>query len=238
MLTEEEKKHIREEEIFRHEVRQQLEARPPDRSRWKTVWSALNSAFVLWLLGAVVVAGLAGLFARYQEGRAEAAQRTATERRLNTEIGSRIADGLVGLRLWGERIEAGLGPNTLPSWIYGEALSYLNNRVTNEGTKYDFSVYPNYKERGLPALLVELSVVAEHSRLPELSKALADYKQLEASADQAVTKEALPGAVPADKAVLLQAVRDSTSILLHLQRMGFAHLQLERFPATTQTNGN
>jgi hypothetical protein len=60
MLTEDEKKHIREEELFRREVQQQFDPEKPPASIGKRLWSLMNSGFALWFLSSIVVGYSAG----------------------------------------------------------------------------------------------------------------------------------------------------------------------------------
>lgn len=85
MLTAEEKARIRAEEIFRDEVRKELADKSKRRSGvGGRMWEALNSAFVLWFLGSVVV-GYLTFHVQQKHERArreeEAKRAIATERR-------------------------------------------------------------------------------------------------------------------------------------------------------------
>jgi hypothetical protein len=55
MLNNEQRQRLRAEEIFRQEVRRDIEARVQDRSRRAKFWHALNTPFVLWVLSSIVV---------------------------------------------------------------------------------------------------------------------------------------------------------------------------------------
>jgi hypothetical protein len=63
MLTDNQKKLIREEEIFRCEVRTELEKRDAATSMTGSLWGFVNSAFGLWLLSSVML----GLWAFYMD---------------------------------------------------------------------------------------------------------------------------------------------------------------------------
>lgn len=54
MLPEDEKTRIRKEEIFRHEVQQELRQNEAKRPAWRRVLSALNQPITLWVLSALV----------------------------------------------------------------------------------------------------------------------------------------------------------------------------------------
>ena len=135
------------------------------------LWKILNSSFALWFLSSVVVGTLTALVARYQKDQSERAQKATVERRLNTEISSRLADGLVAMRLDHKRVTEKSNVY-FASAMYNEAIYYLDNRVTdNDKNPLDFSVYPEYKHRRFRSLLFELSAVAEHRAMHALHEA-------------------------------------------------------------------
>jgi hypothetical protein len=70
VLNDDEKVRVREEEIFRDEVRTDLE-KQKRKTGARRVWSVLNSAFMLWVLSTLVV-GTGTCY--YQERREEAAR--------------------------------------------------------------------------------------------------------------------------------------------------------------------
>ena len=88
MLTEEERKHIRNEEIFREEVRREL-ATAPQRLQPR-FWPLLNSPFALWALSTLVVGIVSFGFARWEGERDEAKKTKELVRKLDLEIDSRL----------------------------------------------------------------------------------------------------------------------------------------------------
>jgi hypothetical protein len=218
MLFDEDRNRIRAEEIFRAAVRQQLLTQAPKDSSAKRFWAVLNSSFSLWFLSSVVLGGLTAAVAMYQRSHAEQTQRVQTQLRLNTEFSSRIENGLVALNLDVRRVDGGQA--FLASAIYNEGLAYLDNRMTYNGQKLDFSVYPEYRDRGFQSLLFELRVVAEESGLPALRAAETDYKRLAELADQAAMTESRSGRMRPSKAQSLGAVAKAFELLGHLQAHG------------------
>jgi len=222
MLSEEEQKHIRAEEIFRDEVHREIEAEKLQQSRGQHVWSLLNSSFALWFLSSVVLGGLTAGIAKHQKSHSAHVQRAETQRRLNIEISSRIAEDLVALHLDLKRIEN--GQCFFASSVYCEALSYLDNCVTDETKTLDFSIYPEYRWRNCRSLIFELSAVVEKSTLPALREAKASHQQLVALADETAFNE--NSSKPPDNNVSLSAVMKSIEILERLQRNSFWQAQL------------
>jgi hypothetical protein len=201
--------------------RREIEAGKPKHSRGKQLWSVLNSSFALWFLSSVVLGGLTAVITTYQKSHSEQMQKTNIQRRLNTEISSRLADGLVALRLDLKRIDN--GQMFFASAVFMEAISYLDNRVTYGKKSYDFSIYPEYQHRSFRSLIFELSGVVERSTLPALREAEAAYKQLEDLADRAALGE---DHSKLDKSISLGAVKKSMEILDRLQTNSFWRAQL------------
>jgi len=71
MLAPEEIERIKQEELLRYRLRQELEPKKP-QSFWEKFWTVLNSQFVLWLFGSVIVAGLTFWWNYNQEKQAKA----------------------------------------------------------------------------------------------------------------------------------------------------------------------
>lgn len=223
MLLEENKTRIRAEEIFRQEVRREIESRKTEHSRGKQFWSLLNSSFALWFLSSVVLASLTAAITMHQRSHADQMQKAEVQRRLNTEIGSRVAEGLVALRLDLKRIES--GKKYFAGSIYTEAASYLDNRVTDGQKSLDVSIYPEYQKRGFRSLIFELGGVVEQSAFPMLRDAQANYKRLIDLSDQASVEEDY-SQPPPDKNVTRAAILKSIETLEHLQDNSFWQHQL------------
>jgi hypothetical protein len=179
-----------------------------------TVWSVLNSAFALWFLSSVVIAGLTTVYTLYQKNRTEKTDQAGHRRRLNIEIGNRIAGGLIALRLDRQRIAG--GSVYYAGAIYGEALSYLNNRVMDGANRLDFSIYPEYRWQSFRPLLFDLSAFVAPSELPDLRNADATYAKLEDLADRACIAES-GSTQPPNASQTLSAVEDAILILQQLQ---------------------
>lgn len=182
MLTDSQKAEIRDEEIYRYEVREELEkAFPPWQRRGRLAWEVLNSSFALWFLSSVVVAIATTAYTSWAGGRATEASRIETERRLDVELSSRVTLALSGLRADIVRAENGA---TFPmASYYSNVVSYLDNyfRVDPENPR-DFSVYPDLRDRGFRSLAFELSTIVDTLEIRGLRTALETY---EAFADSA-----------------------------------------------------
>ncbi|MEM7127494.1 MAG: hypothetical protein AAF702_14275 [Chloroflexota bacterium] len=58
MLTENEKQKIQLEEAYRAEIQQNLEDKSPNRPWYAALWPVLNSSFMIFLLGSVVLTSI------------------------------------------------------------------------------------------------------------------------------------------------------------------------------------
>jgi|SRR5271157_2546248 len=216
MLLEEEKNRIRAEEIFRYEVRREIEARRPKDSGGKRLWSLVNSTFGVWLLSSVVLGGLGFLYTTYQQHSAEKMRKTQTERRLKEEISGRVSNGLATMRQNGIRIESGEQGRTMEE-VYNEAISFLDNRVTRDSYTYDFSTYPEYKQRTFQSLTMELGALAGQSTLATLRASYDHLADLSGKAEKETVFH---------KDTSLDAVKKSIEILEQLQ----ANVSLQLYP--------
>lgn len=90
MLTETEKKRIREEEIYRIEVTKELVENKPPPSRCKALIGFLNSALGIWLLSTVAVGFISWGYARIQDSNIRARANEETVSKLDVEIANRI----------------------------------------------------------------------------------------------------------------------------------------------------
>ncbi len=107
MLTDDERDHIRAEEIFRTEVRSQLEAATPKPPLPKRLWALVNSAIFLWFLSSIVLAGLTAAVATQQKNRDDQIRKEELRQRITTEVSGRISEAITGMRVNQMRIKDG-----------------------------------------------------------------------------------------------------------------------------------
>ncbi len=212
-LSAQDKERIRAEEIFRDEVRRKIEADEAKKSPQDNLWSILNSSFAVWFLSSVVLAGITAAFAKYQKSHSARAQKSDIQRRLQTEISSRITEGLIAMRLDIKRIDN--GQTYWASAIYNEALSYLENEVRDATRVLDFSIYPEYRFRKLRSLLFELTSVADKSAHAQLAATKDGYTKLIELSDTVAMGEDYSKSP--DMSVTLGAVKKAIEILEGLQ---------------------
>ncbi|HEV2133715.1 MAG TPA: hypothetical protein VGR47_05580 [Terracidiphilus sp.] len=217
MLQIDEKNRIRDEEIFRQEIRREIEVLKTNSSSGKRIWSLLNSSFALWFLSSVVLGSLTAAVTTFNARSVREAQRAEIQRRLNTEISSRIQASKAAMRVEEQKLER--GQQSHPSWEFSTAWHYLNNTFTYDGAPVDFSIYPEYQKRSFQSLVYELSTLAGRETLPAILDAQRTFRNLEQLADQAEVGE--DQSSPADKNAALAAARKSIEILQHLQSNSF-----------------
>jgi hypothetical protein len=152
MLPRQEKKRIREEEIFRIEVQRELASRSSQKSLTSGLWKFVNSAFVLWLLSSIFLSIVSWGFARWYAKLELDRQREETVKRLDIEIASRFES--VDFLRWGYRLIDDKQIPDLPTQL-----------LFPPGDQA--ALDPVYSHRNLKSLLYELSLnVPENEREP------------------------------------------------------------------------
>lgn len=135
MLTEEQRESVRQEEIFRAEIRGQLEHQT---GPVPAIWKFLNSSFALWLIGSLVATGITL--------RVDNNNRRQLSLKLDTEIAARV----YRVRGYLRRMES-------------DQSTVLNVSGLIRGTgpvrdqPYPMGVFSEYSQRTLESLIWELS---------------------------------------------------------------------------------
>ena len=149
MLTDDEMSLIRAEELFRLEVRRELEAAKPRPTGAQKLWSWLNSAFGLWLLSSVVLTGLTTAYAHYREASEQAHKKEEMQRSLLIEIAGRMDQATRVL----DKFQKDIAQGTFgaPSDIYSTMVSYLDNSfLYDPNNRQDLSILSRLSEAQLP----------------------------------------------------------------------------------------
>ena len=156
MLSEDEKLHIREEEILRNEIRKQLDRADLSVSKSSTIWKYMNSPFFLWFVSSVVLAAASFSYGHWEKQHAVEQERRLTTRKLDAEIASRLRY-FSALYQVGTREGAPQGHDT--------KLKALLSLEKPSQTEYPINVFPEYANRSFRSLLWELvQVVPESER--------------------------------------------------------------------------
>ena len=218
-LTAPEKAQIRAEEIYRSEVEKEIAAQAPPASQNHRLWALLNSSFTLWFLSSIVIAGLTAAVTASQKRHSERIRRIDVRRRLNIEISSRISESIAALLLDEKRINE--GSVYYLSSIYGVALRYLDNSVTSDKSRLDFSIYPEYRQRKFRSLIFELTAVGEPGNLPALRDAQNAYAELEKLTDQSSVGENYTRPPAVEKTLMLEAIHKVLDLMKRLELYPF-----------------
>ena len=162
-MTDDEKEKIRKEEIFRQEVRTQIESTPPP-TRSARAWKFLNSPFGLWVLSSIVVSGLGLLYAGWSSHQAKVEANHTVERRLDVEIARRLL-----------KFEKDLKATVKNNYQYDWYATSLHNLKSS-----DNPVFSEFKLRSLSSLLLELELVvstAQQQSINTATEAILSYEE-------------------------------------------------------------
>jgi hypothetical protein len=157
MLSEEEKAHIRLEEVFREELREELKTAKAETWR-KRALAFFNSALGIWLLSSVALGLVTWTYTRWTETLAKARENREAVEKLDIEIAARI-----------QRFESFVvdGSRNVTYFI---ALISLDNPSAID--KVSPVVFPEFHRRGLRSLLWELYTRVPVSERPGVAAAL------------------------------------------------------------------
>jgi hypothetical protein len=190
------RKRIYQEEVYRYEVRTQLDKTDEKKRKVRVgIWAFVNSAFFLWFLSSVVVAIISFSYAKWdkqkelereQRERIALVERENIQRvkKLDAEISSRLNYFAVSqnISLLGEiaYVETGNGSLTESEREkYLEKLSLIGGKLSEDGimslnnpsiSNYKFG-NPEYANRSLRLLLMELEEIAPSQEKNEIALA-------------------------------------------------------------------
>jgi hypothetical protein len=173
MFDDAEKEKIRAEEIFRQEVRKELEAQKQQPRGWKWLWSLANTSFSIWFLSTIVVGFVTWSYSSVQERARSNASKAETVQKLDTELAGRVQGALATMQALQRRLEAKAYFETR-SATFGEAVDALGRAN---------SIYPEYRERSFGSLVLELQRLLPASDQPPLRMAQAGYRELKFTAE-------------------------------------------------------
>ena len=95
MLTEEDKSHIREEEVYRSEIRRELETqKSTTMTPGSRAWAFVQTPLGIWVLSTVLVGLIAWGYAQLQSALQRSTQKSQLIERTDTEAKSRVQQWL------------------------------------------------------------------------------------------------------------------------------------------------
>jgi hypothetical protein len=178
------RKRIYQEEVYRYEVRTQLDRTGQKKGGGK-IWTFVNSAFFLWFLSSVVVGIISYSYAKWDKQRElekEQRERSAIieqekiqrARKLDSEISSRLVYFFFSQEIRGVITVVGSEDSSVEteyniSVLLSEdgIMSLYNPNASN----YKFGD-PEYANRSLRSLLLELEAAVPSQEKNEISRAL------------------------------------------------------------------
>ncbi|MCI0561610.1 MAG: hypothetical protein MN733_24235 [Nitrososphaera sp.] len=154
MLSDEDRQNIRLEELYRHEVRKELDAHTGSKRFSSRSWNFLNSSFGLWFLSALFISGFGSLYAQYQTGIDERLKNIDTVAKLDLEIEHRLSQALQRLYIVQREAEQGNTESTT-MMVQQRVLEVLESfrQAPESGTT---SLYPEFANLSTLAVLAEL----------------------------------------------------------------------------------
>jgi hypothetical protein len=158
MLTDEDKEKLYQEELYRKEVREQLDSGNSKVTISGKIWMLINSAFFLWLLSSVFLGIISFWYASWdkqktldKENREREAlsqrEKVQTIKKLDAEISNRLSYFVAAIRL-----------NMNSSHLNTVALSEDGIKSLDDPNVAGFriNIYPEYTNRNFRSLLLEL----------------------------------------------------------------------------------
>jgi hypothetical protein len=156
MLSEEDKQRIKEEEIFRLGVQRDIAALVPPAKESKRWWDFLNSAFAIWFLSTIAVTFVGWNYALWQSSQNNAEQ----IRKIDNEVLGRLEATLFYSR--------------------HESVFFIANHLLLAPGQ-DRMIEPEFANRNLKSLLVELKSRAPASEWEDINKAELEVRYIEST---------------------------------------------------------
>lgn len=166
MLTEEEKKQIRAEETFRHEIQKQF---TQEKGKYSRIWKTINSAAFLWFMSTVIVGVVTFSYSKFEKESEERRRKNEAAQIVEREnrVVARKIDSEVSNRLYYVAQMAQLQGNNMSADI----LFILEKPLSAD---YPVNVFPEFANRNLQSLLWELLQVIPEDEKKDID---ATYKQ-------------------------------------------------------------
>lgn len=167
MLTDEEKKRINAEEVFRKEVQDSLK-----KEKEGKIWQFLNSSFGIWLLSSVVLGLVTFSYQQYEDTSTETKQEKKEIAALDAEIGGRLRY---------------LNTQAASIKTCGDYASFIGSIIENANYSQEvYSVTKDFEGQSFRALLTRLRalVATDRDRKDEVKRALDGLDEIQQNARQ------------------------------------------------------
>ena len=149
MLTDEQKSLIREEEIYRDEVRKSLSTRETRKTR---ILTFLNTPFALWVLSSILLTALTATWSAWSSQRDKDRARDERIARIKTEIAYRLSQAEQNLNSFNDPnfiLSAQLAPVTDPTYV---------------GAIAGAPAFPEFEKRSVKSLLIEWQTMTSENK--------------------------------------------------------------------------
>jgi len=156
MLNEDQKERIREEEQFRFETQNKL------KSNKNKLWSFLNSNFGIWLLSSVVLGLITWGYTKISNSIIENSKNKTEIIKHIYEVNSRLDT----------YIKTMSNPNLILDYYYS------NDCIINGQCQNNISIFPEYSNKNIQVLLVELSILVPSKKKKNIYNAIEELKEL------------------------------------------------------------
>ena len=178
-LSEERKKHIEQEEIFREEIRSQIEGQKQPHTLFGKAKQFVNTSFGIWLLSTVVDGLFTWGYSGWSSTRESERQTIKRIEMLDTEISGR-------LRYMDEMFKSDVSPILYLAFTMGGSMggtsgsgSDNNSSAGSGGTQMQQpGVFPDFRNRTITSLIWELKGLVPKSDRRQLDVALAQGEKL------------------------------------------------------------
>ncbi len=207
-MDEEIRRQLRAEEIYRQEVRKELEEQA-DKGKGAAIWKALNSSFAIWFLTTVVVGLVTWSYAAYSDYRQAETRKKESIQRLDTEIAGRVVAALYVIDNMKAEMDQGTAyfPRT---GVFDEVAKALD---LAPGAPRRGGVYPEFRERPFRSLLVELQRLESTEKQNELKAASSEYVTILSNANRGTKAGARSGPdvnfTPAERDEMSKAISEA-----------------------------
>jgi hypothetical protein len=217
VLTPQDKERILHEEMYRREVKAQLEKDNGGKKGGNLVWTFLNSPFFLWFLSSVVLAGISYYYTNRDERKTLAREQRAAIRKLDAEISNR-------LMYFVNSIQFKKSPDKkVFTFVHEPPIVKDSVRGIEDptATGYKVNVFPEYAGRSLRSLLIDLVDMIPDQEKPEIEEA---YKQIVFLQSVYLRAKQIEDEKGSDKTMPLQSQQDADLLELdkafNLKRWG------------------
>jgi hypothetical protein len=198
VLSDSDKQRIRAEEIFRSEVRRELEAKKRQLRGWQRAWSLANTSFGIWFLSTIVIGLVTWSYSSVQEHARTNERKAETVRKLDTELTGRIHGALVQLEALRRRLE-GKAYDATRSETFATAVQALDSAN---------SIYPEYRSRSFSSLVLELGLLVPIDEQASLRVAAAAYEELKFVSQSGNRSGRLGGNLQLDESRVKEIAKD------------------------------